>query len=91
MNPSGTFKNEVTVLFDGYSEVKDKETSLANCTCTLVKGKNSCTIVDTRTAWDGDEIISGNMQIQSINLMALSICGGMHKFVCLFFMPICFN
>lgn len=51
--------NEVIVLFDGYSEMKDQTTSLANCTCTLVKGKNSCTIVDTRTAWDGDEIING--------------------------------
>lgn len=64
MNESTAFKNEVIVLFDGYSEVKDKETSLANCTCTLVKGKNSCTIVDTRTAWDGDEITNGT-QIQS--------------------------
>lgn len=52
-------QNEVIVLFDGYSEVINQTTSLANCTCTLVKGKNSCTIVDTRTAWDGDEIING--------------------------------
>lgn len=63
MDQSETFKNEVIVLFDGYSEVKDKETSLANCTCTLVKGRNSRTIVDTRTAWDGDEIVDGKLVI----------------------------
>lgn len=59
MNPSTAHQNEVIVLFDGYSVIKDKTTALANCTCTLVKGKNSKTIVDTRTAWDGDEIING--------------------------------
>lgn len=52
-------QNEVIVLFDGYSEVINPTTSLANCTCTLVKGKNTRTIVDTRTAWDGNEIING--------------------------------
>lgn len=52
-------QNEIIVLFDGYSQVTDQTTMLANCTCTLVKGKNTCTIVDTRTAWDGDEIIAG--------------------------------
>lgn len=71
MSQSETFKNEVIVLFDGYSEVKDKDTSLANCTSTLVKGKNSCIIVDTRTAWDGDELTNGMDRIHS---SAFSIC-----------------
>lgn len=65
--------NEVIVLFDGYSEVINQTTSLANCTCTLIKGKNSCTIVDTRTAWDGAEIVNGtvtNDQYNEINLIS---------------------
>lgn len=52
-------KNEITILFTGYSKVKDKAVILANCTCSMIRGKNSVTIVDTRTAWDGDEMIQG--------------------------------
>lgn len=32
---------------------------LANCTCTLIRGKNTLTIVDTRTPWDGEEMVNG--------------------------------
>lgn len=39
--------------------MKDQTVMLANCTSSLVRGKNSITIVDTRTAWDGEEIIEG--------------------------------
>lgn len=59
MSQSDEHQNEVTVLFEGYSEVINQSVTLANCTCTLVKGKNTCIIVDTRTAWDGNEIIAG--------------------------------
>lgn len=58
-------KNKVTVLFDGYSVdcASDDSKMLANCTCTLVKGKNTCIIVDTRTAWDGAAIVDGKFII----------------------------
>lgn len=59
MSQSHEHQNHVTVLFDGYAKVINKSTMLANCTCTLVKGKNTCIIVDTRTAWDGNEIVDG--------------------------------
>lgn len=39
--------------------MKDKTIMLTNCTCSLIRGKNSVAIVDTRTAWDGDEMIEG--------------------------------
>lgn len=59
MSQTTEHQNEVIVLFDGYSQVIDDTRMLANCTCTLVKGKNTCTIVDTRTAWDGKAIVDG--------------------------------
>lgn len=51
------------ILFTGYSETVDESISKANCTCVLIKGKKSCAIVDTRTAWDGNEIVNGMEQI----------------------------
>ncbi|XP_031623216.1 metallo-beta-lactamase domain-containing protein 1 [Contarinia nasturtii] len=60
-------RNKVIVLFDGYSKTVNSTTTLANCTCTLVKGKNSCIIVDTRTSWDGNEIIDA-LQNHGINV-----------------------
>lgn len=51
--------NNIKILFTGYSIMKNETLMKANCTCTLIKGKNSVTIVDTRTAWDGDEMIAG--------------------------------
>lgn len=51
--------NQITVLFDGYSDLENADLMIANCTCTLIRGKATLTIVDTRTAWDADEIISG--------------------------------
>lgn len=59
MSKSNSHQNQVIVLFEGYSKVINQSIMLANCTCSLVKGKNTCTIVDTRTAWDGNEIIAG--------------------------------
>ena len=48
---------EVTVLFEGYSRVEEGGRVMrANCTCTLVRGEGVTAIVDTRTAWDGEEI-----------------------------------
>ena len=48
---------EVTVLFDGYSRTEEGGRVMrANCTCTLVRGEGITAIVDTRTAWDGQEI-----------------------------------
>lgn len=59
MSQENNNQNKVIVLFNGYSEVIDELRMLANCTCTLVKGKNTYTIVDTRTAWDGKAIVDG--------------------------------
>lgn len=58
---SDEHQNKVIVLFDGYAVdcAPDDSKMLANCTCTLVKGRNTCIIVDTRTAWDGKEIVDG--------------------------------
>ena len=48
---------EVTVLFEGYSRTEEGGSVMhANCTCTLVRGEGITAIVDTRTAWDGEEI-----------------------------------
>ncbi|KAJ3659102.1 hypothetical protein Zmor_010809 [Zophobas morio] len=45
---------QVIVLYDGYS--KDEGTSmLANCTCTLIKGRTNI-VIDTMTSWDGDRL-----------------------------------
>jgi len=46
---------EITVLFPGHSVATD-DTMAANCSCTLLKGPQTC-IVDTRTAWDGKQIL----------------------------------
>lgn len=66
MSQGTNHQNKVIVLFDGYSEVIDDSRMLANCTCTLVKGKNTYTIVDTRTAWDGKAIVDGTIIIHYI-------------------------
>ncbi|XP_050087850.1 metallo-beta-lactamase domain-containing protein 1 [Anopheles aquasalis] len=56
--------NEVIVLNEGYSRFEDtapgQEPSavmLANCTCTLIKGRDCNVIVDTMTPWDGDLLL----------------------------------
>lgn len=59
MNQTNEHKNQVIVLFDGYSQNINETKVIANCTCTLIKGKNTCTIVDTRTAWDGNALVNG--------------------------------
>lgn len=46
---------EVHVLFNGYSR-PTKGGTLANCSCTLVKGLKNI-IVDTMTPWDGSSLI----------------------------------
>lgn len=51
--------NRIDVLFDGYSKNTAADVMEANCTSTLVRGKETITIVDTRTAWDGEELIAG--------------------------------
>lgn len=53
-------ENQVIVLFVGYSENVVNGVMDANCTSILIRGKETLTIVDTRTAWDGDEIVAGN-------------------------------
>ena len=48
--------NLVSVLRDGFASV-DGSTMRANCTCTLIRAKDKVNIiVDTRTAWDGEDI-----------------------------------
>lgn len=51
--------NSIHVLFNGYCKIDDinKQDMLANCTCTLIKSQNDIIIVDTMTAWDGNNII----------------------------------
>lgn len=53
----------VTVLFDGYAKMENPKLMLANCTCTLVRGKSSLTIIDTRTAWDAIDMKNGKFLI----------------------------
>lgn len=62
MSQSNSHQNEIIVLFTGYSDMVDDVKMLANCTCTLIKGKNTRIIVDTRTAWDANEIVAGKSQ-----------------------------
>lgn len=48
---------EVHVLFDGYCKPNESGSgSMANCTCTLIKGPKNI-IVDTMTPWDGERLI----------------------------------
>lgn len=54
-------KPKVIVLFEGYSTQIDDATMDANCTCTLITTQRKKIIVDTMTAWDGKEIISGKL------------------------------
>ncbi|XP_055379307.1 metallo-beta-lactamase domain-containing protein 1 [Condylostylus longicornis] len=53
--------NEIYVLYEGYSYIdpQDSVNSVrANCTCTLIKGRNNYNIiVDTMTPWDKDKIL----------------------------------
>lgn len=53
--------NQVFILFAGYARQINESLTEANCTSVLIKGKSSCIIVDTRTAWDGQEMIAGNI------------------------------
>lgn len=55
-----TAENRVIVLFDGYSENGVDGVMNANCTTTLIRGKQTLTIVDTRTAWDGEALVAGS-------------------------------
>lgn len=64
-----TTENKVIVLFDGYSTNVANGVMKANCSCTLIKGRETLTIVDTRTAWDGDELVAGKLKlIDSISI-----------------------
>lgn len=57
--------NMIHVLFNGYSsdltscKLNNRNiTSMkANCSCTLIKGKNNNIIIDTMTPWDKDKIL----------------------------------
>lgn len=50
---------EVHVLENGYSTLRGSK-MIANCTCTLLKGKHNI-IVDTMTPWDKQKIINGKL------------------------------
>lgn len=54
-------KNQVFILFTGHAKEISELVTDANCTSVLIKGKNSCIIIDTRTAWDGRKMIAGKM------------------------------
>lgn len=60
---SDAVETVVTVLFDGYAKMENPKLMLANCTCTLVRGRSSLTIVDTRTAWDANDMINGKFNL----------------------------
>uniref|UniRef100_A0A1B6FWH0 Metallo-beta-lactamase domain-containing protein 1 n=1 Tax=Cuerna arida TaxID=1464854 RepID=A0A1B6FWH0_9HEMI len=49
---------DIYVISEGYSCMLNESTMAANCTSTLIKGKNNI-IVDTMTPWDKDIIING--------------------------------
>lgn len=53
--------NTIEILFNGFSKNLSENVMEANCTTTLIRGNNTCVIVDTRTAWDGDELKSGTV------------------------------
>lgn len=57
-----TTENKVIVLFDGYATNVANGMMKANCSSTLIRGKETLTIVDTRTAWDGDELVAGKFK-----------------------------
>lgn len=48
----------IVVMYDGYSNLKNKHEMKANCSCTLIKGFHNI-VVDTMTPWDIDKIILG--------------------------------
>lgn len=66
--------NSVNVLFNGYSFL-DKELNLqkANCSCTLIQGKNVKIIVDTLTSWDSDNLLNGELFSNTFNHSTLDI------------------
>ncbi|XP_045458696.1 metallo-beta-lactamase domain-containing protein 1-like isoform X2 [Melitaea cinxia] len=47
---------DIVVMYDGYSNLKNKHEMKANCSCTLIKGFHNI-VVDTMTSWDRDKII----------------------------------
>ncbi|XP_061708671.1 metallo-beta-lactamase domain-containing protein 1 [Cydia pomonella] len=49
--------SEVTVLYEGYSNMTGKDQMTANCSCTLITGTHNV-VVDTMTAWDSQKIIT---------------------------------
>ncbi|XP_041975836.1 metallo-beta-lactamase domain-containing protein 1 isoform X2 [Aricia agestis] len=56
--------SEVSVLFNGYSIIKDENEMIANCTCTLIKAESLNIIIDTMTPWDSDKIVNALMAHQ---------------------------
>ncbi|CAD6996431.1 unnamed protein product [Ceratitis capitata] len=72
-----TRRNEVHVLFTGYSRPDSNDSSVmrANCTCTLIKTRHGRNIiVDTLTAWDGERLTQvlqseHGLQPQDINVV----------------------
>jgi len=65
-----SYKNEIIVLFNGYSYTHPNNESIqiANCTCTLIKGEKTV-IIDTMTPWDKDAILTGIMIIIFIEII----------------------
>lgn len=59
--------NQVIILFTGHAKEVSELVTDANCTSVLIKGKNSCIIIDTRTAWDGRKMIAGKIKFQAIS------------------------
>lgn len=49
---------EVFIIQHGFSRMVNDHTMIANCTCTLLKGRYNI-IIDTMTAWDREIIIEG--------------------------------
>lgn len=60
---TSTTMNTVEILFNGFSKNLSENVMEANCTTTLIRGSNTCVIVDTRTAWDGDELKTSELTL----------------------------
>lgn len=59
LNKYSLAMNKIEIIFNGFSKNLSENVMAANCTTTLIRGNNTCVIVDTRTAWDGDELKLG--------------------------------
>lgn len=55
----GVHINRIVVLFNGHASLASETLMQANCTCTIIIGRSTVTIVDTRTAWDGEALTNG--------------------------------